>query len=115
MGTVADYLNTIDGDDHDALARVYRIAREVVPDVTEGTGYGMAALLYQDNALIATTKSKKTLSLYPFSSQVISSLAAELSDFSVTMGSVHYSASQQIPEALVRKIIHARKAELDAR
>lgn len=115
MGTVADYLAGVDGEDHLALERVYRITRSAVPEVEEGTSYGMAALLYDGKGLIATLKSKKFLSLYPFSGKVIAGLADSLGDFERTTGSIHYSASHQIPEELLLKIVLARKAEIDAR
>ena len=67
VGEVGEYLSTIDGPDRAALERVYAIAREVVAEAEEGTSYGMAALIYRGKGLIATTRTKKFLSLYPYS------------------------------------------------
>ncbi len=108
------YLSTVGGADRDALRRVYTLAREVVPEVEEGTRYAMAALLYRDKGLIATVRAKKFLSLYPYSGAVIASLREALRDFETTSGSIHYSADRQLPDALVRRIVQARQAEIDA-
>ena len=115
MGAVSDYLETVDGADRAALARVYDVAREVVPEAVEGTSYGMAALLYGGRGLVATVRAKRFLSLYPYSGAVIVSLAEELADFETTSGSVHYSAAHPLPEPVLRRIIEARRDEIDAR
>lgn len=113
MGEVGEYLSTVDGADRAALERVYAIAREVVPEAEEGRSYAMAALLYRGKGLVATVRAKKFLSLYPYSGSVIASVSDALSDFETTSGSVHYSADHQLPDALVRRIVEARRAEID--
>ena len=114
MGEVGAYLSTVEGVDRDALQRVFAIAREVVPEAEEGTSYAMAALLYRDKGLIAAVRAKKFLSLYPYSGAVIASVLETLSDFETTSGSIHYSAVHQLPDAIVRRIVEARRAEIDA-
>ncbi len=115
MGEVGAYLSTMDGADLDALQRVFAIARSVVPEAEEGTSYAMPALLYRGKGLIATIRAKRFLSLYPFSGAVIASVLEALGDFETTSGSIHYSASHQLPEAVVRRIVEARRAEIDAK
>ena len=115
VGAVGEYLSTIDGADRAALERVYAIAREAVAEAEEGTSYGMAALIYRGKGLIATMRTKKFLSLYPYSSAVIASASDALSDFETTSGSIHYSADHQVPDALVRRIVEARRTEIDAK
>lgn len=115
MGAVSDYLETVDGADRAALARVYDVAREVVPEAVEGTSYGMAALLYGGRGLVATVRAKRFLSLYPYSGAVIASLAEELADFETTSGSVHYAADRPLPDALLRRLVEARRTEIEAR
>ncbi|WP_263729393.1 iron chaperone [Cellulomonas sp. SG140] len=115
MGEVDAYLSTVDGADHDALERVIAIAREVVPEAREGVSYAMPALLYRDKGLIATVRTKKFLSLYPYSGAVVASVRDALSGFDTTSGSIHYSAQHPLPEDVVRRIVQARRAEIDAR
>ncbi len=115
MGKVGEYLSTVDGADRAALERVYATAREIVPEAEEGMSYAMAALVYRGKALIATSRRKKYLSLYPYSGTVIAGVSDALSDFDTTSGSVHYSADHQLPDAIVRRIVEARRAEIDAK
>jgi uncharacterized protein YdhG (YjbR/CyaY superfamily) len=114
VGEVDDYLSTVDGADRAALERVYAIARDVVPEAEEGTSYAMAALLYRGKGLIATVRAKKFLSLYPYSGAVIASVSDALTDFETTSGSIHYSAEHQLPDTVVRRVVEARRAEIDA-
>ena len=115
MGEVDAYLSTIDGADREALERVIAIARDVVPEAQEGTSYAMPALLYRDKGLLATVRTRKFLSLYPYSGAVVASVLDELSDFQTTTGSIHYSAHHQLSDAIVRRIVELRRAEIDAK
>jgi uncharacterized protein YdhG (YjbR/CyaY superfamily) len=115
VGVIGDYLSTIDSPDREALERVYAIARDVVPDAEEGTSYGMAALLHRGKGLVATVRAKRFLSLYPYSGTVIAAVSDALDGFETTSGSVHYSADHQLPEAVLRRIVEARRDEIDAK
>ena len=115
MGQVSEYLNTVDEVDRAALARVYEIARDAVPEATEGTSYGMAALIYRGKGLIATVRAKNFLSLYPYSGAVVADNLDVLADFETTSGSIHYSVQHQLPDAVVRQIVEARRAEIDSK
>jgi uncharacterized protein YdhG (YjbR/CyaY superfamily) len=96
MGSISEYLSTVDEVDRAALARVYAVAHEIVPGANEGTSYAMAALIYRGKGLIATVRAKKFLSLYPYSGAVIAANLNMLADFettsaaSTTRRSTHY-------------------------
>ena len=115
MGDVADYLATIEQPHRAELARVYAVAAEVVPEATEGTSYAIAALLYRGKGLIATVRAKKFLSLYPYSGSVLADLAADLTDFETTSGSLHFSVEHPVPDDLLRRLVELRRAEIDTK
>lgn len=115
MGEVTDYLESRDDATRAALARVIEIAREVVPEAEEGTSYGMPALTYRGRALVAAMETKRFLSVYPFSGTVISGLGDALDGFDRTTGSVHFSVERPLPEDVVRRLVEARRAQLDER
>ncbi|WP_287929204.1 DUF1801 domain-containing protein [Arthrobacter sp.] len=114
MGTVGTYLSTIEGADRAALERVYAIAGEIVPEAEEGTSYAMAALLYRGKGLVAAVQARKFLSIYPFSGAVIAGNSEVLAGFETTTGSIHFSAEHQLPDAALRRIVEARRTEIDA-
>lgn len=113
MGVISTYLSTIEDDDRAALDRVYTIARSVVPEAEEGTSYAMAALIYRGKGLIATVRANKFLALYPYSGAVVAANLDLLKDFETTKGSIHYSTNHQLPESALRRIVQARRAEID--
>lgn len=113
MGEVTDYVAGLEEPDRAAVARVYAIARDLAPEATEGTSYGMPTLLHRGKGLVAARRTKKFLSLYPFSGAALASAAEALEDFETTPGSVHFSAQQQLPEETLRRILAARMAEID--
>jgi len=115
MGTVTDYLDARSGPDRAALERVIRVARELAPDASEGESYGMPALLHRGKGLVAAMAAKEHLGLYPFSGTVLAGFADELAGFDWSKGSVRFSAEHQLPEELLRRILGARIAEIDAR
>ncbi len=100
--------------DRDALARVYAIALEVVPEAEQGTRYAMAALVYRDKGLVAAVRRKRFLSLYPYSGGVIASALEALSEFETTSGSTHFAADHELPDDLMRRIVQTRRTEIDA-
>ena len=64
---------------------------------------------------IATTRRKKFLSLYPYSGAVIASASDALSGFETTSGSIHFSADHQLSDPVLRRIVEARRTEIDAK
>ncbi len=116
MGTeVSDYLNQFDGGERAAMEHVYAVGRELAPEAVEGTSYGMAALVYRGKGLIATVRGRNFLSVYPFSGVVVANNLDVLDGFETTTGSIHYSADHQLPDAALRRIIEARREEIDAK
>jgi uncharacterized protein YdhG (YjbR/CyaY superfamily) len=115
MGTVTEYLETLEGPNREALERVVAVAREMAPDAEEGTSYGMPALLYRGKGLLSALETKQHLALYPFSGQILPRLTDELEGFSWAPGTLRFSAGQPVPEELLRTIISLRLSEIDSK
>ncbi|MDQ4503074.1 DUF1801 domain-containing protein [Sinomonas sp. ASV322] len=115
MGTVTDYLETLSGPNRETLERVVAIAREIAPEAVEGTSYAMPALLIEGRGLLSTLETKKHLAIYPFSGKVLTELADELEGFDRSAGALRFSAEHPVPDALVRRIIELRLAEIEAK
>jgi uncharacterized protein YdhG (YjbR/CyaY superfamily) len=115
MGDVSDYLDTLDGPERDAVARVLDRARSLVPDADEGRSYGMPALRYRGSPLLSVMVTKQHLGLYPFSPEVLAALADDLTGFRTTKGSVSFQPDAPLPDDVLDRIVLARRAEIDAR
>jgi uncharacterized protein YdhG (YjbR/CyaY superfamily) len=114
MGVISDYLAGLDGEVRDLFERYDALVRSLAPEVTEGMSYGMPALLHRGKGLFAARQTKSHLAVYPFSGDVLPTLAAELDGFSTSQGAVQFSLEHPLPDELVRRIVDARMAEIDA-
>jgi uncharacterized protein YdhG (YjbR/CyaY superfamily) len=115
VGDVEDYLATLSGPEHDAVARVYDRARALVPDAEEGRSYGMPALRYRGSPLVSAMVTRTHVGLYPFSPEVLAALADELGAFRTTKGSVAFQTDTPLPDDVLDRLVAARRDEIDAR
>lgn len=113
MGTVDEYLESLEPEDRAAIERVYALAREVVPDAEQGKGYGMPALVHRGKSLISVMRAKKHIGLYPFSPAAITAAAPLLEGFDRDKGTVRFQPEEPLPDAAIRAMVEARRAQID--
>lgn len=114
MGTIGDYLQGLAPEQRDALQRVVDVAVRAAPDAEEGTSYGMPALRLAGRPLLGITAAAKHLSVFPFSPAVVEAVAADLEGFSLSKGTIRFTVDRPVPDAVVERLVHLRRAELDA-
>ncbi|WP_277210182.1 iron chaperone [Isoptericola croceus] len=114
MGAVSEYVESLEGPEREAVARVVARAREIVPEVEEGSSYGMPALRYRDSPLISVVRTKKHVGVYTFSPQAIAALAPELHGFHVTKGSIGFHPDRPLPDEVLDLLVQLRRDEIDA-
>jgi uncharacterized protein YdhG (YjbR/CyaY superfamily) len=113
MGTVDDYLAELDPADHDAIAHVYDLAREIVPEAEQGKGYGMPALVYRGKPLISVMRAKKHIGVYPFSPAAVAAVADDLPDPDVAKGTIRFQPDRPLADDVVRALVASRKAQIE--
>ncbi|MET0974376.1 MAG: DUF1801 domain-containing protein [Leifsonia sp.] len=113
MGELDDYLATLDGDDRTVLTGIRDRALEIVPDAEQGMSYGMAALRYRGRPLISVRATANHLSVFPFSPAVVDAVAGALTGYSLSKGTVRFSAEKPLPDDVVTRIVVARRDEID--
>jgi uncharacterized protein YdhG (YjbR/CyaY superfamily) len=89
-------------------------ARVLVPEAEEGMGYGMPALRYRGRPLLSVRETATHLSLFPFSAEVVGAVARSLDGYSVSTGTIRFSAEQPLPGDVIDRIVLLRRAEIDA-
>jgi uncharacterized protein YdhG (YjbR/CyaY superfamily) len=112
-GPLTDYLATLPGPEREAFARVRRLAVAEAPDATEGTSYGMAALLLGGRPLLGLRAAKGHLSVFPFSPAVVEAVAGRLPGFDLSKGTIRFPAGTPLPDDVVRDLVRLRRAELE--
>ena len=113
MGAVTDYLATLDPEGRAAFTRVRDLALAEAPDATEGTSYGMAALLLGGRPLLGMRAAKGHLSVFPFSPEVVEALAHRLAGFALSKGTIRFTAAEPLPEDVLRDLVRLRRAEIE--
>jgi uncharacterized protein YdhG (YjbR/CyaY superfamily) len=113
MPAVDDYLSTLEPDARGAFERVQALAMDVVPEAEQATSYGMAALRYRNKPLLGFRAASRHLSLFPFSPSVVDAVAARLGGFDVSKGTIRFSTSRPVPDAVLRDVVRLRREEID--
>ncbi|WP_040163877.1 iron chaperone [Microbacterium gorillae] len=114
MGTVDDYLAELDDETaRMAIAHVYAIAAEVVPEAVQGTKYAMPALVHRGKGLISVMRTRKHLGLYPYSGRILPVLAKDLGDYDGSPGTLRFQPDALPPDDVLRRIVEMRREEIE--
>jgi uncharacterized protein YdhG (YjbR/CyaY superfamily) len=111
-GAVGEYLATVTGPNRSALETLVKRIRAAAPDAVEGVSYGMPAFLVDGKGVAAFLAAAGHLSYFPMSGRVVAALADELKGFSTSKGTIRFTPEKPLPAKLVKKLVHARLAEL---
>jgi uncharacterized protein YdhG (YjbR/CyaY superfamily) len=109
------YLATIPEPARTTLHKLRETIRAVSPaDVTEEIGYGVPAFRAKE-LLAGYSAGKKFCSYYPMSGRVIRDLSSDLAAYETTSGSIHFPLDKPLPATLVKKLVKARLAQIEAK
>ena len=112
MGTVDDALADLPEPNRGCLQHVVGIARSLAPEATEGMSYGMPALKLDGKPLLAAVAAAKHLSIFPFSAAVVEAVAPDLEGYSLSRGTIRFSADKPLPDEVVERVVRLRLAEI---
>ena len=74
-------------------------AQLVAATSAEGRTYGMPGLVYRGRPLLSVRQTGEHLGYFPFSAEVVDSVASELEGYSLSKGTVRFSVEQPLPPA----------------
>lgn len=112
MGLVDEAIAAVAEPDRGCLQRVVEIARALAPEATEGMSYGMPALKVDGKPLLAAVAAARHLSIFPFSAAVVEAVAPRLDGYSLSKGTIRFTADHPVPEDVVGDIVRLRLAEI---
>lgn len=96
-----------------ALQRIREAVPTIVPEAVEAISYGVPAFRYKGKPLAGYASQKKHCSYFPMSGSILGTMKKELKDFKTSKGGVQFQPDQPIPLPVLKKLILARKAEID--
>lgn len=111
---IDDYLQTVPVDQREALEDLRAKIRSVVPDAQECISYGMPAFRLAGGVVAGFQATRKGCSYYPFSGSTLATVARFVRAYDQTKSALHFLPGRPLPLTLVRRLIKARMAELEA-
>jgi uncharacterized protein YdhG (YjbR/CyaY superfamily) len=112
---VDSYLAALPDPQRAQLQALRRRVAALAPDAIETISYGMPAFKLGTSFLLSYAGWKRHSSLYPMPDDVLARHADALAGYSTTKGSLHFSPTQPLPDAVLDDLVRTRLAELEAR
>lgn len=112
MAAVDDYFAGLDAPARAAFERVRAVAEVCAPDAEQGTSYGMAALRLRGKPLLGFKAAKDHLSVFPFSPAAVEAVRDRLTGFSLSKGTIRFTADTPLPDDVVRDLVRRRMHEI---
>jgi uncharacterized protein YdhG (YjbR/CyaY superfamily) len=102
------YLDGLDEPKRSTLVGLRQALRRLLPDAEEGIAYGLPAFKVNGKTVAGFAAFKNHLSYLPHSGSVFPDLAAELSGYSYSSGSLRFPVDEPLPEDLVGRLVTVR-------
>jgi uncharacterized protein YdhG (YjbR/CyaY superfamily) len=102
------YLAKLPTDQQDVLGKVRARVRSIEPEAQETISYGMPAFTLDGHFLLSYAGWKRHCSIYPIDDALLARYAAELGGYIRTKGSLHFSGSEPLPDALLEDLVRGR-------
>jgi uncharacterized protein YdhG (YjbR/CyaY superfamily) len=111
MSEVDDYLAALSDEQRVALQHLRETIRSIIPDAQEVMSYGMPGFRIDGEVVAGYAAFRHHLSYFPHSGSVLAECIDDVASYKQTKSSLHFSAAQPLPTALVRNLIRARRAQ----
>lgn len=114
--SVDEYIAAMPGDRQAPLERLRQTIKAAAPDATETIAYSMPAFRsHGGQFLVSYAAYKRHYSLFPASGAVMDALGEQLTPYLAGKGTIRFPADEDIPLALVTRVVEVRLAENAAR
>ncbi len=111
---IDDYLQTLPEDRRKALEDLRAKIRSLVPEAEECISYRIPAFRLHGAIVAGFHATKKGCSYFPFSGSTLRTVARFVGGYDRTKSALHWAPDQRLPATLVRRLIEARMAEIEA-
>ena len=107
---IDEYLSAVPEEARKALEKLRAVIKKAAPKAEEKISYRMPTFHYL-GPLVGFAAHKNHLGFYVMSYKVMELLKEELEPYKKATATIHFSADNPLPDALVKKIVKARIAE----
>jgi uncharacterized protein YdhG (YjbR/CyaY superfamily) len=104
------YLATLPQDQQDTLQTLRARVHAIAPEADETISYGMPAFKLDGQFLLSYAGWKRHCSIYPIDDALLARYADDVGGYTRTKGSLHFSATHPLPDALLEDLVRGRIA-----
>lgn len=108
---IDEYLASLPDDKRATLTELRRMIKDVAPQAVEVMAYGMPGFKYRGRPLVYFAAAKNHCALY---GPAVVAHQEELAGYDTSKGTVRFPPGEPLPEALVRRLVTGRMAEIEA-
>ena len=109
---VDEYLAEFEQPKRTALEHLRRAICAVIPEAEQGLSYGVPVFRIAGKPIAGFSAAQHWISYLPHSGNVLSAIPdQDLEGFTASKGAIRIPVDQRLPDALVRKLVDARRAE----
>lgn len=109
---IDEYLAAVDEPGRSTLEALRATLLRLLPDAEEGIAYGAPAYRVDGKVIAGFTAAKQHLSYLPHSGDVLATLGDAVAGFATSKGALRFPLDEPLPEALVKQLVAARRAEV---
>ena len=113
-GTIDEYLATLDDDARRTLESVRASIRKAAPKAEETISYGFPAFRLNGKLLACIRGARGHCSYHPMSGRIVAANRGALSDYETSAGTIRFPIGKPLPPRIVRLLVKARIAEMEA-
>src|SRR5882724_11905082 len=99
--TIDAYLKALPADRREALEKLRKTIRAIVPSASECISYSMPAFRVAGRVVAGFLATRTGCSFYPFSGRTLATLATDIAGYDQTKGALHFKPERPLPKALV--------------
>ena len=111
---VDKHLKAFEFGQRQILMNLQEMIADELPTAIQVIKYGVPTFLIEGVAIIGFDGYKKHNSLFPYSGSTNMLLEKELAGYEQTKGSIHFALEKRFPKPLLKKILKARIAQINA-
>jgi uncharacterized protein YdhG (YjbR/CyaY superfamily) len=112
--TFEDALAAFGAEQRAVLEKLRRVIHAAVPDAEECVSYGLPAFKWNGKPIAGLGAGETHCAYYPMSGSVVGTCAKELARYETSKGAIRFPTDKPLPAALVKKLLKARMAEIEA-
>jgi len=109
---VEKYLSAVPEPQQSTLRALRTTIKALLPLGEDAMSYGVPAIKLNGKAVAGYAFAKNHCSYFPHSGQIIEDLAADLTQYDCSKGTLRFSIDKPLPKSLVKKLIRARLSQL---